>query len=110
MLPSTRVTVAGHSSTWRTADGPECSRLQRGTGHWFCCPIKQVNEALTEMLSVERITGLWFGAKVDASSHPPRLLEVHPESPAYQAGLRKRTNSLRLMGRHLMESLIGSRE
>ena len=70
-------------------------------GIGFAIPIKQVNEALTEMLSVERITGLWFGAKVDASVHPPRLLEVHPESPAYQAGLRKKDQLLALDGQTL---------
>ncbi|MEC8719391.1 MAG: PDZ domain-containing protein, partial [Verrucomicrobiota bacterium] len=43
----------------------------------------------------------WFGAKVDASVHPPRLLEVHPESPAYQAGLRKQDQLLALEGQTL---------
>lgn len=74
-------------------------REAQGIG--FAIPIKQVNEALTEMLSVERITGLWFGSKVDASVHPPRLLEVHPESPAYQAGFRKGDQLLALGGQTL---------
>ena len=58
-------------------------------GIGFAIPIKQVNEALSSMLTSERVMGFWFGARLNAAAQPPQILEVMKEGPAYEAGFKK---------------------
>ena len=67
-----------------------------GEGIAFAIPIRIVTDALSEILTPERINGLWFGGKIkpvrgaDAGSAGGTVVEVQPESPAAKAGLRAR--------------------
>jgi len=56
-------------------------------GIGFAIPIKQVNQALAEMLSGESIGGYWFGARMKPATRPLTVQSVQPGSPAAQAGL-----------------------
>lgn len=56
-------------------------------GIGFAIPIKQVNQALSEMLSGESIGGYWFGARMKPATRPLTVQSVQSGSPAAQAGL-----------------------
>ena len=64
-----------------------------GEGIAFAIPIRIVTDALSEVLTPERINGLWFGAQIKPGrgagpNGGGTVVEVQPESPASKAGLR----------------------
>lgn len=80
-----------------------------GQGIGFAIPVRQINEALGEMLSGEAIGGYWFGGHLNAFARPLIVQSVQPGSPAATAGLRKGDEMLRVNGRNL-DSLIAFNE
>lgn len=60
---------------------------REGEGISFAVPIERINEALADMLAPERLAGVWFGARVDPSNAPFRVIDVEQGSPAAEAGL-----------------------
>jgi len=62
---------------------------REGHGIGFAIPIKQVTDALSEILIPEVTKSLWFGARIKSGPYPLRVTDVEPDSPATQAGLQK---------------------
>lgn len=56
-------------------------------GIGFAIPVKNVSRALADILSGESIQGLWFGAKLKASTLPLTVQAIMSTSPAERAGL-----------------------
>jgi S1-C subfamily serine protease len=61
---------------------------QQAQGIGFAIPIRQVEEALSEIFPTEFVKSYWFGARVKVGSYPLVITSVQPESPAGQAGLK----------------------
>ena len=57
-------------------------------GIGFAIPMKRVSEALGEIFMPEFLSGLWFGARIDAGHQPLKVEAVQEGAPASQAGLR----------------------
>ncbi len=57
-------------------------------GIGFAIPMKRVTEALGEIFMPEFLSGLWFGARIDAGHQPLKVEAVQEGAPAAQAGLR----------------------
>ena len=57
-------------------------------GIGFAIPMKRVTSALGEIFMPEFLSGLWFGAQIDAGQSPLRVAAVQPGAPADQAGLK----------------------
>ncbi len=57
-------------------------------GIGFAIPMKRVAEAMSKIFMPEFLSGLWFGAQVDAGQQPLVVTAVQPEAPAAEAGLR----------------------
>ena len=62
---------------------------REGHGIGFAIPIKQVTDALSEILIPEVTKSLWFGARIKSGPYPLRVTDVEPDSPAAKAGLQK---------------------
>ncbi|MBN8247407.1 MAG: trypsin-like peptidase domain-containing protein, partial [Verrucomicrobia bacterium] len=62
-----------------------------GQGIGFAIPVRQIHEALGEMLSGEAVGGYWFGGRLNGAERPLRVQSVQPGSPAAAAGLRPGT-------------------
>jgi serine protease Do len=68
--------------------------LKEGQGIGFAIPIKRVNESLSRFFTPEFLDDNWFGAKIDASSRPPKVASVETGSPADKGGLKTGDNLL----------------
>lgn len=73
--------------------------LKQAHGIGFAIPIKRVSDALAEMFTPEALKQLWFGARLKPGSHPLRVTDVEPESPAAKAGLKAGDAILTLDGK-----------
>jgi S1-C subfamily serine protease len=61
---------------------------REGQGIGFAIPVKQVVEALSEIVTPEVNQSLWFGGRLRPGATPLRFLSVQPGSPAEVAGLK----------------------
>ena len=61
--------------------------LKSGQGIGFAIPIRTVVEDLAEIFTPE-LEGFWFGARVNPSSRPLKVISVERQSPAEKAGLK----------------------
>lgn len=61
---------------------------REGQGIGFAIPVKRVTEALSEIFTPEKMKGLWFGGRFQASPNGLVAAMVQPSSPADRAGLR----------------------
>jgi serine protease Do len=61
---------------------------REGQGIGFAIPVKQVVEALSEIVTPEVNQSLWFGGRLRPGATPFRFLSVQPGSPAEVAGLK----------------------
>ncbi len=61
---------------------------REGQGIGFAIPIKQVVEALAEMVTPEVNQSLWFGGRLRPAAMPLSFMSVQPGSPADVAGLK----------------------
>jgi serine protease Do len=61
---------------------------REGQGIGFAIPVKQVVEALSEIVTPEVNQSLWFGGRLRPGSTPLRFTAVQPGSPAEVAGLK----------------------
>ena len=61
---------------------------RQGQGIGFAIPIKQVNGALSDFFTPERMRGLWLGARVEPGREGLTVTSTEPGSPAAEAGLR----------------------
>ena len=57
-------------------------------GIGFAIPMKRVTEALGEIFMPEFLSGLWFGARVNAGTQPLSVEAVQEGAPAQDAGLQ----------------------
>ncbi|MBT5704729.1 MAG: PDZ domain-containing protein [Verrucomicrobia bacterium] len=57
-------------------------------GIGFAIPLKRVATALGEIFMPEFLSGLWFGARVDAGVQPLEVQSIQQGAPAAMAGLR----------------------
>src|SRR5438034_4941706 len=62
---------------------------REGHGIGFAIPIKQVTDALSEILIPEVTKSLWFGARIKSGPYPLAITGVESASPAEKAGLQK---------------------
>ena len=61
---------------------------REGQGIGFAIPVKQVVEALSEIVTPEVNRSLWFGGRLRPGSTPLRFTAIQPGSPAEVAGLK----------------------
>jgi len=57
-------------------------------GIGFAIPMKRVATALGEIFMPEFLSGLWFGARIDAGVQPLKVESIQQGAPAAMAGLR----------------------
>jgi serine protease Do len=57
-------------------------------GIGFAIPMKRVANALGEIFMPEFLSGLWFGARIDAGVQPLRVESIQEGAPAATAGLQ----------------------
>ena len=67
-------------------------------GIGFAIPMKRVTEALGEIFMPEFLSGLWFGAQIDAGKEPLTVSAVQSGAPADDAGLRSGDRILAVNG------------
>jgi serine protease Do len=60
---------------------------REGQGIGFAIPIKQVGEALSEIVTPEVQESRWFGVRIHPARMPLEIRSVEPGSPAKEAGL-----------------------
>lgn len=66
------------------------NQMQNGEpvqGIGFAIPVRELEEALSDILPTEFVKSYWFGARVKVGSYPLVITSVQPESPAGRAGL-----------------------
>lgn len=61
---------------------------RQGQGIGFAIPIKQVNDALSDFFTPERMRGLWLGARVESGREGLTVTFTESGGPAAEAGLR----------------------
>ncbi len=61
---------------------------KEGQGIGFAIPMKRVTEALGEIFMPEFLSGLWFGARVNAGTQPLQIEAIQEGAPAEAAGLK----------------------
>jgi len=61
---------------------------RQGQGIGFAIPIKQVNSALADFLTPERLRGLWLGARIELKRDNLIVASTEFGSPASEAGIR----------------------
>jgi len=79
--------------------------LSHAQGIGFAIPIRQVEEALSDILPTEFVRSYWFGARVKMGSNPLAVTSVQPDSPAGKAGL-KAGDSILQVGQDVPKSVI----
>ena len=62
--------------------------FREGQGIGFAIPIRMVAEALSEIVTPEKLAGLWFGARFRGGKNTLETLWVEPGSPADRGGLK----------------------
>jgi serine protease Do len=72
--------------------------LAQAQGIGFAIPIKQVNEALSQIFTPET-AAIWFGARFSPGLAPIAIASVEKNSPAEQAGLRAGDQILQVNGK-----------
>ncbi len=68
--------------------GLNVATVREGQGISFAIPIKQVSEALVNILTPEATDGLWLGLRLKPGSPVLAIGVLQPGSPAEKAGLR----------------------
>ncbi|MBL68842.1 MAG: hypothetical protein CMO74_10415 [Verrucomicrobiales bacterium] len=79
---------------------------RQGQGIGFAIPIRQVNAALTDFFTPERLQGLWLGARVKPGPEGMVVILVEPGGPAADGGLRVGDRVISINGRetgHLLD-------
>lgn len=61
--------------------------FREGQGIGFAIPIRMVSESLSEIITPEKLDGLWLGARFRGGKSPLETLWVEPGSPADRAEL-----------------------
>ncbi|HXS69317.1 MAG TPA: trypsin-like peptidase domain-containing protein [Candidatus Polarisedimenticolia bacterium] len=67
-------------------------------GIGFAIPIREVEEALSDIFPTEFVKSYWFGARVKVGSYPLVVTSVQPESPAGRAGIKVGDTVLQVNG------------
>jgi len=78
---------------------------RQGQGIGFAIPIKQVNDALSDFFTPERMRGLWLGARVELGRAGLTMTSTEPGGPAAEAGLRAGDQIVSVNGRAVMRLL-----
>ena len=73
-------------------------RGQLAQGIGFAIPVRQVLQALSNILPAEFVRGRWFGARVRVGAIPMVVTTVQPDSPAGKAGIQPGDAILRVNG------------
>jgi len=68
-------------------------------GIGFAIPIRQVEEALSDIFPTESVKSYWFGARVKVGTTPLVVTSVQPGSPAGRGGLKAGDALLRVNGK-----------